>query len=394
MEEALIEKLNEPIVEEEIKIMSFKNIAQAIIKSDFNSVREQFIDEDALNRESESIFKLTIRRNFHISIKCGTSVVLLAIRILTSQDLSLPLLDFIQELIDTGANVLKSDDEGNNCLQIMTSHIKKNFPISSFGFVKEKNLLFRVYLRLINNIAQKVTRTDGPKSQYEAYISEAEEKWTELFPSVNSPMKFEDPIPTFNDCINFLKRTYPNGVLGTTFCTYFYGKVDVNMVNDNGQTIVSYLAKIGKLHQATIDLLLDHDFDFLSTTNGNSLTDELLKENSRDNTELMDSIFEAMRKQKVKSSTANGVYELSLEKYKDYKTDKEKAAKDKEINNLKIKLEKFEIQNKKIPKLEARVTKLENELTDLRNLLKEMVGESIPGVFAMALLGGNHVTAD
>ena len=68
--------------------------------------------------------------------------------------------------------------------------------------------------------------------------------------------------------INF--KTYPNGVMGTTFCSYFYGKVDVNMVNDNGQTIVSYLAKIGQLHQATIDLLLDHDFDFLSTTNGNS----------------------------------------------------------------------------------------------------------------------------
>ena len=100
----------------------------------------------------------------------------------------------------------QSDDEGNNCLQIMTNHIKKNFPISSFGFVKEKNLLYRVYLRLMNNIAQKVTRTEGPKSQYEAYITEAEEKWTEIFPSVNSPMKFEDPIPTFNDCVNFLKR--------------------------------------------------------------------------------------------------------------------------------------------------------------------------------------------
>ena len=108
MEEKLIEKLNEPVVEEEIKIMSFKNIAQALIKSDFNSVREQFIDEEALNRESESIFKLTIRRNFFISIKSGTSIVLLAIRILTTQEyLSLPLLDFIQELIDTGANVLK-----------------------------------------------------------------------------------------------------------------------------------------------------------------------------------------------------------------------------------------------------------------------------------------------
>jgi len=374
MEEKLIEKLNESISEEEIKIMSFKSIAQALIKSDFNSVREQFIDEEAINRESESIFKLFIRKNFYISIKSGTSIVLLAIRILTSQEyLSLPLLDFIQELIDTGANVLKSDDEGNNCLQIMTNHIKKNFPISSFGFVKEKNLLYRVYLRLMNNIAQKVTRTEGPKSQYEAYITEAEEKWTEIFPSVNSPMKFEDPIPTFNDCVNFLKRTYPNGVLGTTFCSYFYGKVDVNMVNDNGQTIVSYLAKIGQLHQASIDLLLDHDFDFLSTTNGNSLTDELLKENSRDNTQLMDSILEAMRKQKVKSSSANGVYELSLEKYKDYKSDKEKAAKDKEIKDLKQKLEKVEIQNKKIPKLESRVTKLENELTDLRNLLKEML---------------------
>ena len=108
MEEKLIEKLNEPVVEEEIKIMSFKNIAQALIKSDFNSVREQFIDEEALNRESESIFKLYIRKNFYISVKSGTSIVLLAIRILTTQEyLSLPLLDFIQELIDTGANVLK-----------------------------------------------------------------------------------------------------------------------------------------------------------------------------------------------------------------------------------------------------------------------------------------------
>ena len=89
----------------------------------------------------------------------------------------------------------------------------------------------------------------------------------------------------------------------------------------------------------------------------------------------MDSVLEAMRKQKVKSSSANGVYELSLEKYKDYKSGKEKAAKDKEIKDLKIKLEKVEIQNKKIPKLESRVTKLENELTDLRNLLKEMVGQ-------------------
>ena len=94
----------------------------------------------------------------------------------------------------------------------MANHIKKNFPISSFGFVKEKNLLYRVYLRLMNNIAQKVTRTEGPKSQYEAYITEAEEKWTELFPTVNNPMKFEDPIPTFNDCINFLKRVRCNTV--------------------------------------------------------------------------------------------------------------------------------------------------------------------------------------
>ena len=108
MEEKLIEKLNESISEEEIKIMSFKSIAQALIKSDFNSVREQFIDEEAINRESESIFKLFIRKNFYISIKSGTSIVLLAIRILTSQEYSsLPLLDFIQELIDTGANVLK-----------------------------------------------------------------------------------------------------------------------------------------------------------------------------------------------------------------------------------------------------------------------------------------------
>ena len=110
---------------------------------------------------------------------------------------------------------------------------------------------------------------------------------------------------------------------------------------------------------------------------GNSLTDELLKENSRDNSQLMDSLLEAMRKQKVKSSSANGVYELSLEKYKDYKTEKEKAAKDKEINDLKVKLEKAENQTKKIPKLESRVTKLETELTDLRNLLKEMVGSNI-----------------
>ena len=88
----------------------------------------------------------------------------------------------------------------------MANHLKKNFPISSFGFMKEKNILYRVYLRLMNNIAQKVTRTEGPKSQFEAYIKEAEEKWTELFPTVNSPMKFEDPIPTFNDCVNFLKR--------------------------------------------------------------------------------------------------------------------------------------------------------------------------------------------
>ena len=108
MEEKLIEKLNEPISEEEIKIMSFKSIVHSLIKSDFNSVREQFIDEEALNRESESIFKLFIRKNFYISIKSGTSIVLLAIRILTTQEyLSLPLLDFIQELIDTGANVLK-----------------------------------------------------------------------------------------------------------------------------------------------------------------------------------------------------------------------------------------------------------------------------------------------
>ena len=163
------------------------------------------------------------------------------------------------------------------------------------------------------------------------------------------------------------------------------------MVNDNGQTIVSYLAKIGQLHQATIDLLLDHDFDFLATTNGNlynlnvfrtfglgnSLTDELLKENSRDNTQLMDSILEAMRKQKVKSSSTNGVYELSMEKYKDYKTEKERTAKDKEINDLKAKLGQMESQNKKIPKLESRVTKLETELTDLRNLLKEMVSVNI-----------------
>ena len=108
MEEQLIEKLNEPISEEEIKIMSFQNIARALLKSDFNAVREQFIDEEAINRESESIFKLFIRKDFYISIKSGSSIVLVAIRILTAQHfLSLPLLDFIQELIDTGGNVLK-----------------------------------------------------------------------------------------------------------------------------------------------------------------------------------------------------------------------------------------------------------------------------------------------
>ena len=88
----------------------------------------------------------------------------------------------------------------------MANHIKKTFPISSFGFMKEKNLLYRVYLRLINHIAQKVTRTEGPKSQYESYITEGQQKWDELFPTVNSPFKFEDPIPTFNDTVNFLKR--------------------------------------------------------------------------------------------------------------------------------------------------------------------------------------------
>lgn len=108
MEEKLIEKLNEPISEEEIKIMSFKDIAYALLKSDFNAVREQFIDEEAINRESESIFKFFIRKDFYISIKSGSSIILVAVRILTSQyTLSLPLLDFIQELIDTGANVLK-----------------------------------------------------------------------------------------------------------------------------------------------------------------------------------------------------------------------------------------------------------------------------------------------
>ena len=68
-------------------------------------------------------------------------------------------------------------------------------------------------------------------------------------------------------------KTYPNDVLATIFSRYFYGnlnidRVDVNMVNEKGQTIVSYLAKTGQLHQPTIDLLLDHEFDFLSTTNG------------------------------------------------------------------------------------------------------------------------------
>ena len=116
------------------------------------------------------------------------------------------------------------------------------------------------------------------------------------------------------------------------------------------------------------------------------MTDELLKENSRDNSQLMDSLLEAMRKQKVKSSSANGVYELSLEKYKDYKTEKERTAKDKEINDLKVKLEKAENQTKKIPKLESRVTKLETELTDLRNLLKEMVGFNILNITIIIII--------
>ena len=108
MEEELIEKLNQSEPEREVKQMSFKEISIAISKSDFNSVREQFSDEETINKESDSIFQLFIRKDFYICGKSGSSLVLVAIRILTSHyNLSLPHLDFIQELIDTGANVLK-----------------------------------------------------------------------------------------------------------------------------------------------------------------------------------------------------------------------------------------------------------------------------------------------
>ena len=99
-----------------------------------------------------------------------------------------------------------------------------------------------------------------------------------------------------------------------------------------------------------------------------------MKENtSRENDELMGWLFDAMRKEKNRTGTGGDIYEMSLEKYKEFKSDKEKERKAKEMSELKTKLDKMEIENKKIPKLEKRITRLETELSDLRNLLKQMV---------------------
>ena len=48
----------------------------------------------------------------------------------------------------------------------------------------------------------------------------------------------------------------------TVFCTFFYGKFDVNMINTNGDSVLSLLAKENALSNDALKLFSEHEFDF------------------------------------------------------------------------------------------------------------------------------------
>ena len=70
------------------------------------------------------------------------------------------------ELIDLGANCLKSDDEGNSCLNVLVTHLKSNYAPAK----TTNQLHYRSLLKFTNRIATKCN--EDQRANFEKYIDE------------------------------------------------------------------------------------------------------------------------------------------------------------------------------------------------------------------------------
>ena len=178
-------------------------MAIRLVKFDIEKVREQFIYDDALDSVSASIFKLFLTTGPSppfISVKSSTSLILLLCRLLcTKQErVVFPLADFALEIIDMGANVLKSDDEGNSCIGVLSAHLRSKYPSSS---CPPNTLVYRTLLKLANRIADKCNANQ--RAAFDKYIEECREKNSD---AEKDPYDFDNEFVTFEDLAFFLRK--------------------------------------------------------------------------------------------------------------------------------------------------------------------------------------------
>lgn len=258
-------------------------------------------------------------------------------------------------------------------------------------------LKYRTLIRLIRKIDDKTVK-GTVKENFRKYIFDGTEIWKKVKESNESIVNpFIDTITDqveFNDALDFFRtdyRKYSVDLQGTTFCTFFYGKFDVNSINNDGDTIVSLLAIKSELTLDIIKFFSQHDFNYLHQyiVNGKylSITDiliEKLKDMSRTPERkgvinkgesiftkikiTINYLLDAMEIQAKKSTECIAGYQRCRKNYEDYLATN---CRQYEILELQEKVKKLEVENQKIPKLEKRVSDIENELSSLRALITQ-----------------------
>lgn len=373
-EAQLIAKLNEVDLEEatesSVERMKWRDMAILLVKLDFAKVREQFVHDDVLDSVSGPIFKLFLSQGPSpplISVKSSTTLILLLCRLIAQQPqrLILPLADFATELLDMGANSLKSDDEGNSCLGVMYAFLK-----SKHGSKPPSTLLWRTVMKLTGRIAANCPEGGELRSSFESYVAECDNG------------DYESDELEFDDLAFFMQKVhcYPAAMRQTLYCVYFYGKIDINAKrNELDDDVIAHLARQGQLDRPALQVAQHYEFDFGKRygVDRQTLVDFVLAnktKNKQQQKNLVNLVLSIMKEQSAKTGNSDA-YEASSKSIENIKQAKENVEREK----------KEKEKEKEFAALEKKVKQLESDNSQLTMRLKTV--ESQVGELWMLLKG-------